>query len=90
MIRGNERAIDIGLALLAVTYRGQALTLSDIALICETVRVELRISKRPITAQDLWCFENRILRKMRRRLVDKMMKSHEFDELKVLRGKAAA
>jgi hypothetical protein len=66
VIRGNERAIDLGLAVLAAVNPGRRHTLDQIADVCEEARKVLGCSPRPITKQDFWFLEHRALEKLQR------------------------
>ena len=73
MIRGNERAIDLGLSVLAaVSPRGRRHTLDEITLVCEEARRVLKCSPHPITRQDFWFLEHRALQKLQRAAVRRM------------------
>lgn len=72
MIRGNERAIDLGLAVLAAVSPGRQHTLDEMADVCEEARKVLDCSPRPITKQDFWFLEHRALQKLQRAALKRM------------------
>jgi hypothetical protein len=73
VIRGNERAIDLGLAVLAsISRTGQRHTLDQLADVCEEARKVLKCSQNPITRQDFWFLEHRALVKLQRAAVRRM------------------
>jgi|GEM_PF-4677963 len=73
MIRGNERAIDLGLSVLAaVSPPGKCHTLDEIADVCDEARKALQCSPHPITRQDFWFLEHRALQKLQRAAIRRM------------------
>src|SRR5206468_6048846 len=73
MIRGNERAIDLGLSVLAaVSPAGRCHTLDEITLVCEEARNVLKCSPHRITRQDFWFLEHRALQKLQRAAIRRM------------------
>jgi hypothetical protein len=73
MIRGNERAIDLGLSVLAaVSPPGRRHTLDELADVCEEARNVLKCSPHPITRQDFWFLEHRALQKLQRAAIRRM------------------
>ena len=81
MIRGNEKAIDLGLAVLAAVSPGRRHTLDEIADVCEEARKALKCSPRPITKQDFWFLEHRALQKLQRAALKRMRELRSEIEL---------
>lgn len=67
MIRGNEKAIDLGLSILeCVSPSGTAHSIDAITDVCNAAREIVGGAAKPITKQDLWYVQQRALWKLQR------------------------
>jgi hypothetical protein len=66
MIRGNKRAIDLGLELAAALFPKEALSGPLLAGLIDYSRQLLALETEPFRCQDLFYIEHRALRKMQR------------------------
>ncbi len=66
MIRGNEKAIDLGLELAQALFPNQALSRPLLAGLIEYSRQLLGLQTEPFRCQELFYLEHKALRKMKR------------------------
>lgn len=73
MIRGNERAIDLGLDVLLAVKPGKPVSKTEIAAYIDASREVIGGTRKPFTKQDMFFLESRALRKMQKRSKSKTL-----------------
>jgi hypothetical protein len=69
MIRGNEAAIDLGLAVLMAVRSDRSCTQAEIAAYIDAAREILGLPTKPFQTQDLFYLEHVAFRKMEQRIL---------------------